>query len=143
MEDQAMTFSKSTLVGLTLLGIASSGAYAQMTQQPGQQTLRPGQQAQQPAQQTLPAAPNSAPTQRLTPAPATSSVTSPATSSTPSTAPGAMGKKPTLQALDKDHDGMVSMTEAAAEPKLAKKFAQLDRNRDGKLDAGEFSMYMP
>jgi hypothetical protein len=128
-----MTLSKSTLVGLTLLGIASSGAHAQMTQQPGQQTQQPGQQTQQPAQPTPPVAPNSTPSQRLTPAPAHS----------PSAAPGAMGAKPSLKTLDKDHDGKVNMTEAAADPNLAKKFAQLDRNRDGKLDAGEFAKYTP
>lgn len=124
-----MTFSKSTLIGLTLLGLASSGAYAQMTQQ------QPGQQSQQPAQQTPPAAPNSTPSQRLTPAPATSPA--------PAATPGAMGAKPSLQSLDKDRDGMVSMTEATADPNLAKKFAQLDRNHDGKLDAGELSRYTP
>ena len=125
-----MTFSKSTLIGLTLLGLASSGAYAQMTQQqPGQQTQ------QQPAQPTPPAAPNSTPSQRLTPAPATSPA--------PSAAPGATGAKPSLQTLDKDRDGTVSMTEAAADPALAKKFAQLDRNHDGKLDRGELAKYTP
>jgi hypothetical protein len=132
MEDQAMTFTKSTAIALTLFGIASSGAYAQMAQQPAQQ---PGQQTQPPAQQPQPAAPNATPSQRLTPAPATSPA--------PSSAPGAMGAKPSLQALDKDRDGKVSMTEATANPDLAKKFAQLDRNHDGKLDAAELGKYKP
>ena len=123
-----MKFSKSTAIGLTLFGIASSGAYAQMAQPPGQQT-------QQPAQPTTPAAPNSTPSQRLTPAPATSPA--------PATAPGAMGAKPSLQSLDKDHDGMVSTVEAAADPNLTKKFKQLDRNHDGKLDRGELAKYAP
>ncbi|GAA4861448.1 hypothetical protein [Luteimonas vadosa] len=39
--------------------------------------------------------------------------------------------------LDTNRDGAIDRTEAAAMPRLAERFEQLDRNGDGRLDAGE------
>jgi len=61
---------------------------------------------------------------------------------TPTPAPGGSAVKPTLQALDKNHDGKVTREEASAAPDLARDFARLDKNHDGKLDAAEFAGYM-
>jgi hypothetical protein len=47
----------------------------------------------------------------------------------------------TLQSLDSNKDGMVSKSEAAADPSLAKEFSKLDKNKDGKLDQSEFSQH--
>lgn len=39
--------------------------------------------------------------------------------------------------LDANDDGVIDRAEAGTHPRLAEKFATLDRNQDGKLDAGE------
>lgn len=39
--------------------------------------------------------------------------------------------------LDANHDGAIDRSEAAAHPRLATKFDQLDKNRDGRLAADE------
>lgn len=44
-------------------------------------------------------------------------------------------------ALDTDGDGRISQAEAAKSPRLAKSFAQIDRNRDGYLVRSELSAY--
>ena len=44
--------------------------------------------------------------------------------------------KPRLQ-LDANKDGVIDRAEAAKAPKLAEKFDQLDKNKDGKLSADE------
>ena len=45
---------------------------------------------------------------------------------------------PGFKALDKDGDGTISKAEAAANPALAKKFAEADKNHDGKLSRAEY-----
>ncbi|HEY0504946.1 MAG TPA: hypothetical protein VGD42_15805 [Lysobacter sp.] len=49
----------------------------------------------------------------------------------------AQGDAPARPKIDANNDGVIDRTEAAAHPRLAAKFDELDRNRDGKLDAGE------
>jgi len=45
---------------------------------------------------------------------------------------------PGFHALDKNGDGSISKTEAAANPALAKNFAEADKNHDGKLSRAEY-----
>ncbi len=52
------------------------------------------------------------------------------------TAAPAPAAKPRVQ-LDADKDGAIDRAEAAKAPKLAAKFDQLDKNKDGKLSADE------
>ena len=47
------------------------------------------------------------------------------------------GDAPQRAKLDTNQDGAIDRKEAAAFPRLAAKFDELDRNRDGKLDASE------
>jgi EF hand len=42
---------------------------------------------------------------------------------------------------DKNSDGKISKSEAAADSKLAKQFDKLDSNKDGNLDKGEFAKF--
>jgi EF hand len=44
-----------------------------------------------------------------------------------------------FEALDVDKDGGIAMWEAQADPSLAVRFGELDRNGDGKLDRAEYS----
>jgi Ca2+-binding EF-hand superfamily protein len=53
----------------------------------------------------------------------------------PSDAPAAGHQK--LKALDKDGDGKISRAEAAAAPRLAKRFDAIDANKDGFVTADE------
>jgi Ca2+-binding EF-hand superfamily protein len=46
--------------------------------------------------------------------------------------------EPGFNNLDKNHDGYVSRTEAAADKDLAKKFKEADTNNDGKLSRAEY-----
>jgi Ca2+-binding EF-hand superfamily protein len=46
-------------------------------------------------------------------------------------------ERPMLK-LEANGDGVIDRAEAAAHPRLAEKFDQLDRNGDGKLERGEF-----
>jgi Ca2+-binding EF-hand superfamily protein len=41
-------------------------------------------------------------------------------------------------ALDKDKDGMISVTEASADKQIAAKFAAADKDQDGFLSRAEF-----
>ena len=45
---------------------------------------------------------------------------------------------PGFIALDKNKDGYLSRSEAAANPELAKKFSEADKNHDGKLSRAEY-----
>ena len=47
--------------------------------------------------------------------------------------------QPSLQSLDKDKDGSVSKKEAEASATVSRDFSRLDKNGDGKLDAGELA----
>ena len=44
----------------------------------------------------------------------------------------------TFAKLDKDKDGYITKTEAAADPALSKDFAKWDLNNDGKLNRAEY-----
>ena len=55
---------------------------------------------------------------------------------------GKDGNDPGFNALDKDKDGSLSRSEAAANPNLAKKFKEADRNGDGKLSRVEYLRVM-
>ncbi len=43
--------------------------------------------------------------------------------------------------LDADKDGVISAEEAQADPKLAGRFKDLDKNQDDRLDAAEFAQF--
>lgn len=45
--------------------------------------------------------------------------------------------KPARASLDTNNDGVIDKAEAAAHPRLAERFAELDKNGDGKLSADE------
>ena len=47
-----------------------------------------------------------------------------------------------FNALDKNHDGYISPTEATALPELAQSYSLLDSNRDGRIDRVEFRVVM-
>jgi len=50
----------------------------------------------------------------------------------------AKDKEPGFNALDKDRDGYVSKSEAAADADLAKNFARADKDKDGKISRTEY-----
>ena len=109
-----MTFLKNLLAGIVALGIFAVDVCAQVVQQ---ELLVP------PA--TSPIDPKNLPPQ--SPAAPTSA--------------GAVVIKYKVEMLDKDRDGLVSRAEVASLPELLKVFDKLDRNRDGKLDESELSVY--
>ena len=47
-----------------------------------------------------------------------------------------------FNALDSNHDGQLSKSEAAANPNLSKKFTTADKNHDGKLSRTEYLAVM-
>ncbi len=53
------------------------------------------------------------------------------------TPPDTAGKRTERLVLDKNGDGFIDRAEAAAHPRLAGKFDELDKNKDGKLSADE------
>ncbi len=46
---------------------------------------------------------------------------------------------PTLDVLDKDHDGFISSTEATGSKDIASVFTQADADKNGKLDRMEYA----
>jgi len=65
-----------------------------------------------------------------------------ALAASPVYAAGNRDKDPGFNALDKDHNGYLSRTEAAGNPELVKKFKQADKNADGKLSRTEYLTVM-
>lgn len=69
------------------------------------------------------------------------------TSSPPTMAPSAPGpadpaKDPaSLERLDANNDGRITKAEAQKDPELARRFSELDTDRSGKLDRGEFARF--
>ena len=57
---------------------------------------------------------------------------------TPSRAATATNTTPSFDEVDKNHDGYVDSFEAGAIPGLIGTFDTADRDRDGRLDRGEF-----
>ena len=55
----------------------------------------------------------------------------------PSTSAPSTRSHGVMQKLDLNQDGVIDRSEAAAHPRLAAKFEQLDKNADGRLDANE------
>lgn len=53
--------------------------------------------------------------------------------------PSADQDAPTFEKSDRNGDGKVDRREAAASKALVKEFAELDKDRDGQLDKGEFA----
>ncbi|HZF26680.1 MAG TPA: hypothetical protein VEZ88_10510 [Steroidobacteraceae bacterium] len=51
---------------------------------------------------------------------------------------GAQDATASFAALDKDKDGMISVTEARADKQIAAKFAAADKDQDGFLSRAEF-----
>lgn len=56
-------------------------------------------------------------------------------------APGHEGRGERLKAADTNGDGMISRSEAAALPRLAPHFEQIDANRDGQLTMDELRAF--
>lgn len=59
-----------------------------------------------------------------------------AVAATPAPSPDGPQRRPMVK-LDANNDGVIDRAEAARHPRLVEKFASLDKNGDGKLDAGE------
>lgn len=59
-----------------------------------------------------------------------------AVAASPAPSADASQRRPMVK-LDTSNDGVIDRAEAARHPRLAEKFDTLDRNKDGKLDAGE------
>jgi Ca2+-binding EF-hand superfamily protein len=51
-------------------------------------------------------------------------------------------KDPGFNALDRNHDGYLTRTEAAKNPELLKNFKAADKNGDGKLSRAEYLAVM-
>jgi len=51
----------------------------------------------------------------------------------------ATGGAASFQELDSHRDGQITLDEAKKSPEVKAKFTQADANKDGKLDAAEFS----
>src|SRR5882672_11168468 len=55
---------------------------------------------------------------------------------------GAFNNDTAFRVLDKNHDGYLSKAEAAGNPALAKRWAEADKNKDGKLSRMEYFRIM-
>ena len=55
---------------------------------------------------------------------------------------GALNNDTSFRVLDKNNDGYLSKAEAAGNPDLAKRFAEADTNKDGKLSRMEYLKVM-
>lgn len=55
---------------------------------------------------------------------------------------GALNNDTSFRVLDKNNDGYLSKAEAAGNPDLAKRFAEADSNKDGKLSRMEYLKIM-
>jgi hypothetical protein len=51
------------------------------------------------------------------------------------------GKHPSFSALDTNHTGFLSRTEAQANPKVSSNFREIDRNGDGKISRKEYKKW--
>lgn len=52
-----------------------------------------------------------------------------------------MQQKDLMKRLDANQDGVISQTEAQANPELAKRFKELDRNANQALETAEFARF--
>lgn len=52
-----------------------------------------------------------------------------------------MEQKGLMKRLDANQDGVISQAEAAAHPKLAQRFQEIDRNGDQRLEKAEFARF--
>jgi Ca2+-binding EF-hand superfamily protein len=55
---------------------------------------------------------------------------------------GALNNETSFRVMDKNNDGYLSKAEAAGNPDLAKRFAEADGNKDGKLSRMEYLKIM-
>ena len=55
---------------------------------------------------------------------------------------GALNNETSFRVMDKNNDGYLSKAEAAGNPDLAKRFAEADTNKDGKLSRMEYLKVM-
>ena len=55
---------------------------------------------------------------------------------------GALNNETSFRVMDKNNDGYLSRAEAAGNPDLAKRFAEADTNKDGKLSRMEYLKVM-
>jgi len=55
---------------------------------------------------------------------------------------GALNNDTSFRVMDKNNDGYLSKAEAAGNPDLAKRFAEADSNKDGKLSRMEYLKIM-
>ncbi len=55
---------------------------------------------------------------------------------------GALNNETSFRVMDKNNDGYLSKAEAAGNPDLAKRFAEADTNKDGKLSRMEYLKIM-
>lgn len=57
------------------------------------------------------------------------------------TSPAGDNKPDPFNLLDHDSNGLISYSEAKSDPALTREFNDLDKNKDGELDKGEFAQF--